>query len=40
MFKELNDRFDRSQPTLFGKTYSNRRISFVMFGDEQYFKRS
>lgn len=38
-FKQLNDRFDRSQPALFGKTYSNRRISFVMFGDEQYFKR-
>jgi len=39
-FKELNDRFDRSHPSLFTGAPSNRRIQFVMFGDEKHFHKS
>jgi hypothetical protein len=40
MFKELNDRFDQSRPSLFSSPPSSRQIHFVMFGEEKHFFRS
>jgi hypothetical protein len=36
MFKELNDRFDQSRPSLFRSPPSGRQIHFVMFGEEKH----
>lgn len=36
LFKELNDRFDQSRPSLFCNAPSGRLINFVMFGKEKY----
>jgi len=40
LFKELNDKFDSSRPSLFTIAPSNRKIHFVMFGDEKHFGKS
>ncbi|HEX3165416.1 MAG TPA: hypothetical protein VHQ93_04100 [Chitinophagaceae bacterium] len=40
LFKELNDRFDQSRPSLFYSPPSNRLIHFVMFGDDKYSFRT
>jgi len=37
LFKEFNDKFDSSKPSLFTTVPSNRKIHFVMFGDEKPF---
>ena len=39
-FKELNDRYDQSQPSLFRSAPSTRLIHFVMFGEEQHSFKS
>ena len=40
LFKELNDRFDQSRPSLFCSPPSSRLIHFVMFGDDKYSFRT
>ena len=40
LFKELNDRYDQSQPSLFRSAPSTRLIHFVMFGEEKLSFRS
>ncbi len=40
LFKERNDKFDSSRPSLFTSAPSNRKIHFVMFGDEKHFNKS
>ena len=40
LFKELNDRFDQSRPSLFSSPPSGRLVHFVMFGEKKNSFRS